>query len=185
MMIKRVVCRSLKSLLGESLIMKKTKKQIEQAVRSLVEPEIANLGYEIWDIEYYSDGGEWLLEITIENPSGRPISTDDCEKVSRAVGPAIDQADPIENSYCLAVGSPGLGRELKNAFHLGRYMEKEVTVKLFAKNEAVGDKVFHALLKEAGDEKKNFAFELLPGLRPIVLAKKEIAHIFAHDEIYI
>jgi ribosome maturation factor RimP len=99
------------------------------------------------------------------------------------VGPAIDRADPIENSYCLAVGSPGLGRELKNAFHLGRYIEKEVTVRLFAKNETAGDKSFRASLKEAGDEKKNFKFELLPGGQTIILAKKEIAHICAYDEI--
>ena len=158
-----------------------SKKQIEQTVRNLVEAIITNLGYEIWDIEYYNDKIEWLLEITIENPSGEPISIDDCEKVTRAVNPVIDEADPIESSYSLAVSSPGLNRELKNDFHLSKYINKEVTIKLFAKNEEIGDKNFNAVLKEFS--KEEFKLEKIPKKNIIVLAKKEIAHIYAHDEI--
>ena len=166
-----------------------SKNLIERTVRNLVETAIVNLGYELWDIEYYNDGIEWLLEITIENPSGISISIDDCEKVTHAVNPIIDEADPIENSYSLAVSSPGLNRELKNNFHLNRYLGKEVTVKLFAKNEIIGDKTFHAALKEINETDKNFVFELLPGNAgnpdnpTVVFTKKEVAHIYAHDEI--
>ena len=159
-----------------------SKKQIEQTVRTLVETAIVNLGYEIWDIEYYHDGIEWLLEITIDKPESG-ISLDDCEKVTRAVNPIIDEADPIENSYSFAVSSPGLNRELKNAFHLSKYINKQVTAKLFAKNETVGEKAFHAILKEFSSE--NFKFELMPGNTPLALAKKEVAHIYAYAEINI
>ena len=166
-----------------------SKRQIEQTVRNLVETEIINLGYEIWDIEYYNDKIEWLLEITIENPSGLSISINDCEKVTHAVNPLLDAADPIENSYSLIVASPGLNRELKNDFHLNKYIDKEVTVKLFAKNETVGDKSFNAILKEFS--KENYKFEIAghddPGAptenKIIILAKKEIAHIYVYDEI--
>jgi len=159
-----------------------SKKLIEQTVRNLVEAEITNLGYELWDIEYYNDGIEWLLDITIEKPE-TGISLDDCEKVTHAVNPIIDGADPIENSYSLAVSSPGLNRELKNSFHLDRYIEKEVTVKLFAKNDEIGNKTFNAILKEFTDE--NYKFEILPDNKEIVLTKKEVAHIYAYDEINI
>ena len=161
-----------------------SKKQIEQTVRNLVETEIINLGYEVWDIEYYNDKIEWLLEITIENPSGIPISIQDCEKVTHAVNPIIDEADPIETAYSLAVSSPGLNRELKNDFHLNRYINKEVTVKLFTKNEITGDKIFNAVLKEFSKEK--FIFERIsdnPDDNTLTLEKKEIAHIYAYDEI--
>jgi len=162
-----------------------SKKLIEQTVRNLVETEITNLGYEIWDIEYYNDKIEWLLEITIDTPSGI-ISIEDCEKVTRAVNPIIDEADPIENSYSLAVSSPGLGRELKNEFHLNKYINKEVTVKLFAKNELIGDKSFNAVLKSfSSDDQKKFEFETITEKTPISLVKKEIAHIYAYDEINI
>jgi ribosome maturation factor RimP len=174
-----------------------SKKLIEQTVKNLVESEIINLGYEIWDIEYYNDGIEWLLEITIDKPESG-ISLDDCEKVTRAVNPIIDEADPIENSYSLAVSSPGLNRELKNAFHLNKYINKEITVKLFAKNEIVGNKAFNAILKEFSDE--NYKFEIVgrdainefrsfhapfESQTPFVLTKKEVAHIYAYDEINI
>ena len=158
-----------------------SKNLIEQTVRNLVGAEITDLGYELWDIEYYHDGIEWLLEITIDKPEG--ISLDDCEKVTRAVNPVIDAADPIEASYSLAVSSPGLNRELKNSFHLNKYIDKEVTVKLFVKNEIAGDKTFNAVLKEYSPE--NFRFEIIPGNTPAVLTKKEIAHIYAFDEINI
>ena len=49
---------------------KNSKKQIEQTVKNLVESDITNLGYELWDVEYYNDGVEWLLEITIDKPTG-------------------------------------------------------------------------------------------------------------------
>ncbi|MCL1858241.1 MAG: ribosome maturation factor RimP [Oscillospiraceae bacterium] len=162
-----------------------SRKQIEQTVRNLVGAEIINLGYEIWDIEYYNDKIEWLLDITIENPSGTPISISDCEKVTHAVSPIIDAADPIENSYSLAVSSPGLNRELKNDLHLSKYIEKEVTVKLFTKNEIAGDKNFNAILKEFS--KESFKFEKISEDENIIinLAKKEIAHIYAYDEINI
>ena len=156
------------------------KKQIEQTVRELAKTEIEKLGYEIWDIEYYNDGTEWILEITIENPSGISISFEDCENVTRAIGPIIDQADPIENSYCLAVGSPGLNRELKNAGHLKKYIGKKVTVKLFAKNETINGKIFEAELKEIGGAEKDFVFELAE-TESFAIAKKEIAHIYAID----
>jgi len=159
-----------------------SKKLIEQTVRNLVETEIINLGYELWDLEYYHDGIEWLLEITIDKPESK-ISLDDCEKVTRAVNPIIDEADPIENSYSLAVSSPGLNRELKKTFHLNKYINREVTVKLFAKNETVGNKTFNAILKEFSDE--NYKFELLPENTTLVLTKKEVAHIYSYDEINI
>jgi ribosome maturation factor RimP len=155
---------------------------IEQTVRNLVGDLITNLGYELWDIEYYHDGVEWLLEITIDRSDG--ISIDDCEKVTRAVNPVIDAADPIEASYSLAVSSPGLNRELKNSLHLNKYINKEVTVKLYVKNETAGDKIFNAVLKEFSDGKPGgFKFELLTDGAPVILTKKEIAHIYAFDEI--
>ena len=46
-----------------------------------------------------------------------PLDTDTCEAVSRAIDPLLDEADPIEQSYYLEVGSPGLGRRLTRPEH--------------------------------------------------------------------
>ena len=40
-----------------------------------------------------------------------------CEAVSRAIDPILDAADPIDQSYYLEVGSPGLGRRLTRPEH--------------------------------------------------------------------
>ena len=45
------------------------------------------------------------------------LDTDTCEAVSRAIDPLLDEADPIEQSYYLEVGSPGLGRRLTRPEH--------------------------------------------------------------------
>jgi len=162
--------------------MKKDKNPIAQTVRALVEAEITGLGYELWDVEYYNDGAEWVLDITIDRP-GAGISLDDCEKVTRAVNPILDEADPIEPSYTLAVSSPGLGRDLKNAAHYSRYIDREVTVKLFAKSEVTGAKTFNAILKEYSAD--SFTFEITQDGAPIslTLPKKALARLCAYDEI--
>jgi len=150
---------------SKSKTIKTGKKNIEQTVKNLVAETISNLGLELWDVEYYNDNGEWLLEITIdiivaaEEKTG--ISLDDCEKVTKAISPIIDDADPIENSYSLVVSSPGLGRELKNETHINKYINKPVTVNLFAKNENlsllnIDGKNFTGILKEYSNETMSF-----------------------------
>ena len=115
------------------------KKEIEQIVRFLVSDIVANLGFKLWDVEFYSEAGESFLEITIDriDKSSGGVSLDDCEAVTYAINPVIDAADPIENRYSLLVSSPGLNRELKNDSHINYYIGKIVSVKLFAKNEVL------------------------------------------------
>ena len=38
----------------------------------------------------------------------------DCETVSLAIEPLIDEADPIEHAYVFCVSSPGIDRPLKS-----------------------------------------------------------------------
>jgi ribosome maturation factor RimP len=63
------------------------------------------------------------------------IDIDDCEKVSRAINPIIDEADPIEDFYYLEVSSPGLERVLRKPEHFEASIGVEVEVRLFAPDE--------------------------------------------------
>ena len=58
---------------------------------------------------------DWFLRVLIDRDE--PLDTDTCEAVSRAIDPLLDEADPIEQSYYLEVGSPGLGRRLTRPEH--------------------------------------------------------------------
>ena len=106
---------------------------IAERVEALVEPCITELGYRIWDVEYVKEGAEWYLRITLDSDDG--IDIDDCEKVSRAINPIIDEADPIEDFYYLEVSSPGLERVLRKSEHFEASIGSEVEIRLFAPDE--------------------------------------------------
>lgn len=105
-------------------------KSIATAVRDLVAPIAAELGYTLWDVEYVKEGTRMILRITIDSNEG--VTIDDCEKMHRAVDPVLDEADPIESSYYLEVSSPGIERELKNDEHLAASIGQKVELRLYA-----------------------------------------------------
>lgn len=110
--------------------MSKAKQNIASAVRQAISETVAQMGFELWDVEYVKDGAFWYLRIIIDSEKGIDIA--DCEAVHRAIDPLIDQLDPIEDQYFLEVSSPGVERELKNPEHFERFLSCPVVVKLFA-----------------------------------------------------
>jgi ribosome maturation factor RimP len=84
-------------------------------------------------VEYVKEGAEWYLRITLDSDDG--IDIDDCEKVSRAINPIIDEADPIEDFYYLEVSSPGLERVLRKPEHFEASIGSEIEIRLFAPDE--------------------------------------------------
>ena len=55
----------------------------------------------------------------------------DCEAISRQLSDLLDEADPIEGSYTLEVGSAGAERALKRPADFQRYLGSPVLVKLY------------------------------------------------------
>lgn len=108
----------------------KSSKAIVSEVSALCEKVALELGYTVWDVEYEKVGAEYHLTITIDSPSG--IGIEDCEKMSRAIDPILDEADPIQGEYHLDVSSPGIEREIKNDFHLSSCIGETVIAKLYA-----------------------------------------------------
>lgn len=117
-------------------------------VRELCEPIVADLGLRLWDVRYLKEGAQWYLRIFIDKDGG--VGIDDCERVSRAINDPLDELDPIENSYCLEVCSPGIERELVRPEHFEQYIGADVMVKLLRPVEGVG-KEFDGVLKEYSD----------------------------------
>lgn len=106
---------------------------IAERVEDLISPSVSALGYRIWDVEYVKEGAEWYLRITIDSDDG--IGIDDCESVSRAIAPVIDDADPIEDFYYLEVSSPGIERVLRRPAHFTASIGCDVEIKLYAPDE--------------------------------------------------
>ncbi len=106
-------------------------KNTADVVSKLVESYAKRLGYELYDVEYVKEGADYYLRIYIDKEGG-VISTDDCERMSREIDAALDEADPIENSYFLEVSSVGIDRPIKKQKDFERFMGSRVEVRLFA-----------------------------------------------------
>ena len=105
------------------------KKNIAGNVWDLIEPTAESLGYRIWNVEYVREGADMYLRVTIDSDDG--IDIDDCERMTRAIDPILDEADPIEDSYFLEVSSPGVERVLVTDEHFSLMAGSEVEVKLY------------------------------------------------------
>ncbi|WP_230399661.1 ribosome maturation factor RimP [Novisyntrophococcus fermenticellae] len=105
------------------------KETYEQRAETLLEPIVDEHKFELVDVEYVKEGGNWYLRAYIDKEGG--ITVDDCEVVSRAFGAILDEKDFIEDSYILEVSSPGLSRPLKKEKDYARSMGKELEIRTY------------------------------------------------------
>lgn len=116
--------------------MAKKKQNVASQVRELIEKPVTDIGYTIWDVVYYKEGAELILEVMIDKNNG--VSIDDCSIVTRAIEPLIDELDPVNEAYCLMVSSAGSDRALNNTDHIEFAMNEKLPVifKLFSAFES-------------------------------------------------
>lgn len=105
------------------------KEDYEARVEKFLLPVIEENNYELVDVEYIKEAGNWYLRAYIDKPGG--FTVDDCEMVSRKLGEWLDKEDFIAESYILEVSSPGLGRPLKKEKDFKRSMGEQVEIKLY------------------------------------------------------
>ena len=118
--------------------------KITEKVWALAEPVVAAQGCTVWDVEYLKEAGSWYLRLYIDKEEGT-VSISDCEAVSRALDPILDEADPIPDSYIFEVSSAGAERSLKRPSDFERFMGSRCEVKLY--KAAEGRKEFIGTLK--------------------------------------
>ena len=140
-------------------------------VRELVQPICQELGVELWDVLYLKEGSDWFLRVVIDRPEGIDLNT--CEAVSRRVSDLLDEADPIEGSYTLEVGSAGAERALKRPSDFQQFLGSPVLVKLYRARE--GRKEFAGYLKGYDEATGDVTVTL--GSQDLVFPKKETALI--------
>ena len=103
--------------------------KVTEIVEQLALPAVEAAGCELWDVEYVREGSDYFLRLYIDKETGVDIS--DCEAISRAVDPILDEKDPIPESYHFEVCSAGLERTLKRPGDFQRFMGSNITVKLY------------------------------------------------------
>ena len=137
----------------------------------LAAPIVEEQGCSLWDVEYVKEAGTWYLRVLIDKEGGVDIL--DCENISRALSDLLDEADPIEGSYTLEIGSAGAERVLKRPADFQRYLNSPVLVKLYRARE--GRKEFAGYLK--GYDEATGDVTVTVGSQDLVFPKKETALI--------
>ena len=103
--------------------------KVTEQVAAVAEPVVQEHGCELWDVEYVREGSEYFLRLYIDKEGG--VDIDDCEAISRAMDPILDEKDPVPGSYHFEVCSAGLERALKRPGDFERFMGSPITVKLY------------------------------------------------------
>ena len=140
---------------------------IEERVESLLKEKSEAIGYELYDVEYSTEGKNYFLRIFIDKTEG--IDLNDCEKVNNEIDEILDEADYIKEQYFLEVSSPGIERIIRKEKHLKKYIGHEINIKLFKKDKN-GNKEYQGILKAFDQE--NIELE-----ENIKIERKNIAQI--------
>lgn len=138
-----------------------------ERVRTLVEPVIADLGLELFDVEL--TGG--ILRVTVDRPHGAGeggLGLDEISVASRTISRLLDEHDPVPGRYTLEVTSPGLERRLRTPEHFVRAIGSEVSVKTTA--EIDGERRFKGTLVAADDA-------------GVTVRTDDVEHSITHDQI--
>lgn len=123
------------------------KEEIEMRTWGLLGSVCDAAGMRAVDAEYVREGGEYYLRCYIDREGG--VRIEDCEAVSRALDPMLDEEDFIPDAYTLEVSSPGLGRQLRRPNDFAFAAGKQVELKTFRAVD--GKKAFSGILTSYDD----------------------------------
>ena len=131
------------------------REQYEQKAQAMAQPIIDQFGFELVDVEYVKEAGNWYLRFYIDKEGG--ITVDDCEAVSRRFSDILDEKDYIEDSYIFEVSSPGLGRPLKKEKDFKRNLGEEVEIRTYRAIDR--QKEFVGILKSYDENTVTITYE--------------------------
>ncbi len=125
-------------------------------IRVLAEDLLANLGYELVDLEFSQNDEGSLLRLFVDKEGG--VTLDDCTHVSRMFGALLDVEDPISGRYNLEISSPGLNRPLRRFRDFSARIGETVKVTLVRPLD--GRRRFKGVLKEVTEEPLTVTIEV-------------------------
>ena len=105
------------------------REEYETRTEKLLEPVMEENNFELVDVEYVKEAGNWYLRAYIDKEGG--ITINDCELVNRTLSDIMDKEDFIPDAYILEVSSPGLERKLKKDKDFRRSIGNDVDIKFF------------------------------------------------------
>jgi ribosome maturation factor RimP len=96
-----------------------------------VEPVVAALGLELYDVEVTGTGRALVVRVLVDREGG--IDLDTVGTAAEAISPVLDSdqvARALPGAYALEVSSPGLERPLRRPEHFRRAVGSTISVKI-------------------------------------------------------
>jgi ribosome maturation factor RimP len=125
-------------------------RDIPDDLLEMIEPVVADHACELMNVETVHGGGQSLLRITVDSPSGDGrVPVDRLAAISREVGTQLDARDVIQGAYRLEVSSPGLDRMLARQKDFEAAVGSEV--KLRTRRPLDGRRRFRGVLTDFKD----------------------------------
>lgn len=131
-------------------------KHSNERVRSLVEPALADRGYEVVDVERQGPVLRVTVDLlvgpdgTVDRAGSGGIDLDAVTEATRLVNEVLDRHDLMGDTTSLEVSSPGVERPLRTPEHFKRFVGTEVAVKAKAGTE--GERRISGVLEAADEE---------------------------------
>ncbi len=150
-----------------------------EIVRRMAQPIAEEAGVFLWDVRFVKEGADWFLRVFIDRED-QPVSIDDCVKVSRKLSDLLDEKDPISQSYCLEVSSPGIERELVRPEHFEMFTGAAVVVRLYQAID--GEKEFAGILQALTEDGKIILTDIDD--KELQFDRKEVAGVHVLEEEY-
>ena len=103
---------------------------IEEQIEDLLGDFLKSMGYGVVRIQIRGLDRK-VVEIMIDRQDGKPVSMDDCVRVSKESSVQLDVADLFDNPYVLEVTSPGINRPLVKKRDFERFVGENIKVKTY------------------------------------------------------
>lgn len=101
----------------------------EQVIKAVATEVVERENCVLYDLEFGGRKGERVLRVFVDGKDAS-VSVDQCAEISRGIGFLLDMKDAVPGgSYELEVSSPGLERQLKEAWHYEKALGQKVKVR--------------------------------------------------------
>ncbi len=99
-----------------------------ETIRELAEPVLASASAEIVELSVHRRGGQTMVRFLVDKVGG--VTIQECARLNRLIGQALDDANLLLDSYTLEVSSPGLDRPFALKRDYERAIGEDVDVQL-------------------------------------------------------
>ena len=124
-------------------------------VKSIIEPVINELGYELYSLNVKHELGDLILDVVVDRVA--PINMDDIVAVTDKINEVLDETDPISEEYMLSISSLGAEKPLKvNDLH--KYVGEYIHLHLI--NPINGENIYEGLIEKVEDGKITLSYKV-------------------------